>query len=223
MRKSFFLSLVLAALIVGAAVETEAVTRVKRPWSVLAFSAGGGLPWGQYDGLQPFDFIINYRPVDVEADSVYETAFYLGASYGQQVGRRFLVSVGFRYTGIAVRDTIPLSVDTIMIMDPLLSWNQYDVDVDVNMYLADPSAALLAPYLGLGVNAGFNTVGGRGFQTETRATAALSLNLGFDLRLFGNRRSFVTLSSANTWNLAASDDRPRYINIGAALKYWFKP
>ncbi|RME19596.1 MAG: hypothetical protein D6800_14095 [Candidatus Zixiibacteriota bacterium] len=210
-------------LILGMVQESTAVTRVARRWNALEFYSGGAIPWGTYNGINPFDFVINNRLVDVDADKVYDPSFYLGVNYGQLISGRFFVSFGFRYTDVNALDSILLPLDSVLIFDPSLSWNQYDIDINANVYFADISRSPFAPYVGVGLGVGINSLTSDLFDTENQATAALRANFGFDLKLFSSgHRSFVTLSSVNSWDVLVSDDRPKYINIGGALKYWFK-
>lgn len=226
MRLFHILTLVLSTLLLMGQQSAFGLTKVERRLTVLEFFGGGAIPVGTQDGVHPFDFIINNRLVDLDADDVYDASVTLGLNYGQLIGGRVLVSVGLRYTDINVKDTIDLSIDTILIFGggpDKLKWGQYDLDLNFNFYLIDFYESPVAPYVGLGINGGLTRFSSRSFETEYDATIALSANFGFDIKLFGEgKRSFVTLSSVNNWNFVSSGNRPKYLNIGGALKYWFR-
>lgn len=219
-------SLVLLMLLMMGQQSAFGVTKVERRLTVLEFIVGDAVPLGTQDGVHPIDFIINNSLVDLDADKVYDPSVFFGLKYGQLFGGRVLVSVGLRYTNMNVLDTIDLSIDTILVFgggNDKLKWGQYDLDLDFNYYLTDFYRSPVAPYVGLGINGGLTRFSSRTFESEYEATIALSANFGFDIKLFGEgKRSFITLSSVNNWNFVTSGDRPKYLNLGGALKYWFR-
>lgn len=228
MQKRTLVPILSIILLLTSAMDSAAVTRVARKLNVIEFSAGSGIPWGEYDRLRPFDFIINNRFVKIDADAVYDPSLHLAVSYGQLVGGRFLLTVGIRYTDVNTVDTINLPLDTFFVPDENIAgikWTQYDLDVNFNYYIADISKMSFAPYGGVGLSAGLNRFSSDLFEAEYEATFALNLNFGLDIRLGSGSsgKSFLTLSSVNSWNAYASGHRPKYLNIGGALKFWFKP
>ncbi len=220
-RCAFIFSLVLLSTIQ----ETFAVSKVARSINFVDFFVGSSRPVGNRDGLPDFDFLINNRSVKVNSDDIYDNTFNLGFSYGQLRGSHLLWSAGFRYTDHKVVDTIPLT-DTFgleLLYNP--TYRQFDIDFNFNYYLTDLAKASLSPYGGLGVRAGILTISDDVNTNDYSANLGLSLNFGADLKIWNaaDTRSFVTLSSVNSYDFYGSSDRPKYLNVGGAIKYYFGP
>ena len=63
------------------------------------------------------------------------------------------------------------------------------------------------------------------YADENELKFTVSVNFGADIKVWTapSGRSYVALSSVNSWDLLASGQRPRYLNIGGAIKYYFRP
>lgn len=228
MSKITKLSLLSLVLILAVSSLTEArIARVAKRLNVIEFYGGYSHPIGSYHTIGTIDFVNNSGILaDVSASRVYDPTFHLGLTYGQLRGGHLLYSIGFRYTKIKALD--------IFVVDPFVSYrfvpvkpsfNQYDIDFNVNYLVANITKAPVVPYVGVGFHGGITAQTATGFEAENWLTLALSLNFGLDLKVWGTpkSRSLVTLSSINSINVLASDKRPRYLNIGAGLKYYFRP
>ena len=201
------------------------ISRVARRLNLLEVYGGVGVPSGEYDGLPNIPFVINSRRVDVKADDIYGSAFHLGVTYGQLRNRHILVSVGFQFTENAIEDTIPLPLDTILILPDDFKIRQYDLTLNLNYFFLDLNEQPWSPYFGIGLQAGIASLTFRDFTTENEFNTSIGFNFGADLRLWqeAGGRSTVTLSSINTWNFVTSNDRPAYLQIGGGIRYWFRP
>ncbi len=206
------------------------ITKVAKRLNVLEFYGGYSHPVGSYDGIDIIDFLDSQdRLVELDADQVYDPGYYFGFNYGQLTVSHVLLSFGFRWTHIATLDTF--------YTDPLVpgfgwefqpetpTFNLYDLDFNANYFLTDPSVSVLSPYAGVGLHAGILSLSGDFIETQNDIKFALGLNFGADLTFWKSPdgRSLLALSSVNEWIVAASNDRPRYLNFGAALKYYFRP
>lgn len=219
--------LLLALAFAVSSVSEARIIRVAKRLNVIEFTAGYSHPVGSYHTIGTIDFRNNIGViVDIDADRVYDPTFHLGISYGQLRGGHLLYSIGFRYTKIETLDTFVVDPYISYLFDPVKpSFNQYDVDFNLNFLAADIAKAPIAPYVGIGFHGGITAQTATGFQAENWVTLALSLNFGADFKIWGapKGRSLVTLSSVNSIDLLASNHRPRYLNIGGGLKYYFRP
>lgn len=220
---------VLTALICGgiASSADAAISRVAKRINVVEFQGGYALPIGSYDGIDIIDFIDTQgRLVELDADAVYDPSFYLGVNYGQLRNDHIMFSVGFRWTHINPDDTY--QVDdwlTYSFVPETPSFNQYDLDFDLDYFLFNPSQTTLAPYLGFGFHGGILSATSNLYESARDFNLAVGVNFGADFAVWNaaDGRSFIALSSVNEWILTASDSRVKYLNIGAALKYYFRP
>ena len=203
----------------------SAITRTTRTLNFVEFYAGSSMPHGTYTGLPDFNFLINNRPVDVDAEDIYDNSFHFGLGYGQLRGAHLLFSLGFRYTKHDVEDTIPISIDTLVLVDTTVNYNQFDIDFNLNYMITDINKSPFAPYVGVGVQAGLLSISGGGFKTDYETMLSLSLNFGGDLKIWSaaDGLSLLTLSSINRYDFYGSNQKPRYLNLGLGLKYYFRP
>lgn len=212
--------------ILAVASQAFAITRVARSQNWIEAYAGGGTPTGQYNGLPGLaegDFIINNALVDVDGGDVYDNSFHFGLAYGRTQGKHFSMSFGFRFTNHSLQDTIPLTTDTVLLVPDDLTLRQYDLELDVYYYPLDLNRSYVNPYVGLGVKGGITSADIKGFDSENDLTGGLCLNFGLEVTLWRDPgRASVALASVNSWDFLASGDRPRYLNFGGALKYYFR-
>jgi len=220
MRKLFVTFIVMIATISSVASSSDAaIKRVASRYNMLNFYSGYADPHGEYDQSGMVSFVdYQGRPSDIAGDSLYDATYYLGFDYGTLYSRHVLYMIGFRFTEHNVKDWI---FDEI---GDEYKLRQYDIEFNANYYLLDLLEFPWSPYVGAGVQGGFTSYSQRGFDNDSELKFAFSLNLGFDLKLFQapKKRSYVTLASMNNYNLLASDNRPKYLNIGVGLRYFFR-
>jgi hypothetical protein len=114
-----------------------------------------------------------------------------------------------------------------------LNLNLYDIDFNINYYQSNVAVSGWSPYVGLGMRTGFQVLSAEGvdpvsglpYASETELKFALALNVGIDVKLTSaaSNRSHFVLSSANSFDFLGTGNRPRYLNLGLALKYYFRP
>lgn len=152
-----------------------------------------------------------------------------------------LYSVGFRYTRAEVQgsfaDSLEIGQDSVFLawydLDSYYSIHLYELEANFNYFLIDPTESVFAPFVGFGGKAGFmnfstdlfDVDSGLEYADENELKFTLHLNFGADLKLYEapSGMSYFALSSVNSWDVLASGNRPRYLNIGGALKYYFRP
>ncbi len=203
----------------------SAITRTTRTLNFVEFYAGSSMPQGTYTGLPDYNFIINGSLVDVDAKDVYDNSFHFGLSYGQLRGSHLLYSLGFKYTRHDVKNIIPISVDTVVLVDSSTNYNQFDIDFNLNYMITDITKSPFAPYVGIGVQAGLLSISGGGFQSQNEVMLGLRLNFGGDLKIWSanDGTSLLTLSSLNSYDFYGSNQKPKYLNLGVGLRYYFRP
>jgi len=203
----------------------SAITRTARTFNFVEFYAGSSMPQGTYTGLPDFNFIINNRLVDVDAEDVYDNTFHLGLGYGQLRGSHLLFSLGFKYTKHDVKNIIPISIDTVVLVDSSTNYNQFDLEFNLNYMITDITKSPFAPYVGVGVQAGLLSISGGGFQSQNEVMLGLRLNFGGDLKIWSAKdgTSLLTLSSLNSYDFYGSNQKPKYLNLGFGFRYYFRP
>ncbi len=202
------------------------IRRVPKRYHVLEGYGGYSNPIGSYEMIGSQVFHIGNQYYSITAGDLYEPTYHLGASYGVLRRNRVYVSLGFTYTKIATLDTFYAAPNVkFYFIDASPSFNQYDFDFNLNVFGANLARRPLAPYLGIGFHGGITTQSARGYASENWVTLAGSINFGIDFVLWRapQKRSFVTLSSVNSVDLFASDRRPKYLNFGLGLRYFYRP
>ncbi|MCH8027358.1 MAG: hypothetical protein IID63_04465 [candidate division Zixibacteria bacterium] len=217
--------IVAAALALLPIENVSAITRTTRTLNFVEFYAGSSMPQGTYTGLPDYDFIINGSLVDVDAKDVYDNSYHFGLSYGQLRGSHLLFSLGFKYTKHDVKNIIPISIDTVVLVDSSTNYNQFDLDFNLNYMITDITKSPFAPYVGIGVQAGLLSISGGGFQSQNEVMLGLRLNFGGDLKIWSAKdgTSLLTLSSINSYDFYGSNQKPKYLNLGVGLRYYFRP
>lgn len=228
MFKRLIILLVAACLVGGLAADTcAAITKVARRLNVFSISGGYALPVGSYNSIYDNLFVNSQNlVVSVDAGDIYDPSHHFGLNYGQLRISHIFFGVGFRWTKINVEDSIWVDPITFYQFVPVKpSFNQYDLGLDLNWFFKDPSQEMICPYLGLGFQAGVTSVSHDLIETDNELTFSLGVNFGIDLTVWhsADNRSQLALSSVNDWVFTASNDRPKYLNFGAAVKYYFRP
>ena len=235
MFKTYRLFFILLFFILSVAIFSQAgIVRVAKHLNMVEFYGGYAQAVGTYNRIGIIDLnsqnqIIVDLDADLDADKIYDETFYIGFNYGQLMYNHILYSIGFRYTDIKAKDTFsvdwvePYYEEPFTLERPNL--NQYDVDFNLNYFISNPSHSILSPYFGLGFHGGVTAVTGYQIETIIDVNLALGANFGADLTLWKapDKRSLVTLSSVNEYQFVASDKRPKYLNLGMAIKYYFRP
>jgi hypothetical protein len=218
MLRQFKIITVLFVLLLMAASSADAIQRVAPKWSLVEIYGGYASPLGTYDNVAGIPFYDQFdRRIEVDADEVYDPGFYFGFNYGQVRNRHLMMSIGFRYTKANLDDELVFTVGR-----PKVSI--YDLELNLNWQFMNLQHSLWTPYFGLGFHAGLVKQDYRDFADEWETTTDLGLNFGADVKIWSDPsgRAFVTLSSINSWTFVASDERPRSLNIGGGIKYFFK-
>lgn len=216
------------------------IAKVAKRWNMIDFYAGGSMITGEYEGLGSDDWDdIFFSPysADVDGNDLYNTTFHLGFDYGQLRNNHMFFSIGFRYTKVEIEDSVvvdfPDAIGIVYFRENDFNINLFDLDFNLNYYPLNVNRHYLLPYLGVGFKGGFMVFDNEGrdpetgyeYESESEIKFTLSLNFGADLKIWSSPsgRSFVTLSSINSWDIVASDNRPKYLNIGGGIKYYFRP
>lgn len=211
--------------------------KVPRRYYVIDFLGGYSKPVGEYNGIGGLvDLRDNQqKPIDVNASDLYDPSFHFALNYGQIRNRRMLYTIGFRFTHLDQADLNKLMLDEqniTSIVGP--SWffnnekpsmNQYDLSFNLNFLFLDIAKRSLTPSVGLGFRAGFTSMKLKGVDSESQLDLALGVNFGAEFKLWesSRKRSFLTIASENSYEFTATGDRPRFLNIGLGIKYYFKP
>ena len=216
---------VLAVLMLASAV-SAGIARVGRSFNVIGFSVGYADPIGEYDHIDVITFEDqNGRIVNLDADAVYDPTYSIGFHYGQLRENRLYVDFGFRYTKVKTLDTFWVDPGYGYTFSPETpDFNLYDIDLNLNFFLIDPMQSVVAPYLGLGFHGGLISSSGRYIDTQSDLVFGTGLNFGADIKFWQSptNASYLTLSSVNEYQFLRSSDRPRYLTIGGAIKYYFR-
>lgn len=211
----------LAALVLSMAVSNAgAISRVGRSLNFIEVFGARSAPIGELEFFNLPDYNGEF-----DADDVYDPTFSLGVGIGQVKYGAVAWSLDFRYTHHDVERRFENN-EVIVTVEDGLSLNSYDLDLNMNYYFTDIANSDFAPYVGLGVTAGLMTAGfdDSNIDGETEAKALAGLNFGFDLRLARNADgSQISLVSMNRYDMIATSERPRYLNIGLALRFYVRP
>lgn len=223
--RSLALGLVTISVVLLTANNSFAVSKVSRSMNFVDFFVGSSMPTGVRDGLPDYEFQVSPGSLEVNSDDIYNNTFHMGLSLGSLMSSHFLWSIGLRYIDHKVVDTIPLSdsVGLELLYNP--TYRQLDIDFNFNIYVLDLMKSGFSPYTGLGVHGGILRIDDDVNEADYSANLGLSLNFGADLKIWSaaDTRTFVTLSSVNSYDFYGSSDRPKYLNVGGAIKYYFSP
>lgn len=226
MRKLIGL-LLIPALVLTLAGPSMAITRVAPKVNILEFHGGYGMPQGTYDQIIGTDFIFPTGQVaDFDAENVYDNGFYFGLSYGRVIGGHWQTTVGFDFVQIGAKDSIAQAgYDYYITFPEKNTLRSYDINLKAVYGLNDLVNSSWSPFLGLGMTGGLSTLSAEGYESESNATYALSVDFGLDAKIWHDveDRTFVTISSINSYELAGSGDRARLLRIGGGIKYFFRP
>jgi hypothetical protein len=225
--------LVPAVLLLSVAIPAHAIERVASRFGALEIRFGYAMPLGEYDGLPGLDFIFEDSAsgaelVDFDAERVFDDGFAFGFSYGQILAGRWRASIGFDYARHDVKNPIIQQIGdyqySIAFPDDV-SYNQYGLSFRVAYAPTDLHRQGWSPFVGVGALSGLSAISSPGYETDSEFDFGMSLDFGLDVKLWENpdARSFVALSSINSWSFVATGERVSHLQIGGGLKYFFKP
>ncbi len=203
-----------------AAADSFAISRTSRSLNYLQVFGSYNSPMGEVEFFNLPDYNGNF-----DADDVYESGGSFGIGLGQVRAGRMHWGLDFRYTKHELQDVVENN-DVVVTGIEGLGISNYDLDLSINYYLSDMAQIGFSPFVGLGVTAGIMSAGydNDDFDNETEMKALAGLNFGFDFRLAQNADgSQISLVSLNRYDIMASDERPRYLNLGLALRYYVRP
>lgn len=220
--KAGFLVLVCVLIAVPA---DGSMVRVARRYTVVDFNGGYSTPIGKYGGIGVIDFENSRgQTVELDADRVYDPTFHVGLNYGQLRNNHMQWAIGFRYTKVNQLDRFVVEDQTLKFAPEKPSIHQLDIDFNFNYLLTNITEGWIAPYAGIGTRAGLTTFSAEGVESESEINLGVCLNFGAEVKLWQHPqgRSFVTFASVNSYDFWASGDKPRFFNIGGAVKYYFR-
>lgn len=199
------------------------LARVAKRYTYVDFYGGYSSPIGGYQGIGVIDFENSRgQTVELEADEVYDPTFHVGFNYGQLRNNRMQLAIGFRYTKINQQDRFMAEDQVLAFAPEKPSINQFDIEFDFNYLLTNITETWVAPYGGVGVRGGLTAFSAEGVETESEINLGVSLNFGAEVKLWQNPgRGFVTFASVNSYDFWATGEKPRFLNLGGAVKYYF--
>lgn len=227
--KSIVKTAVIALLIfiLGIAANLHALEKVARKYNYLEFKTTFNMPTGKHDSFgigESKTYLTNSNDIlfEIDAKDIYKNATGFGINYGQIQGNTSF-NIGFNFTSVPFEDTIRVD-DAIYYFIDKPRFRLYDLNLNFNYHLFDPTLPAISPFIGAGLKTGFFNLSYPGFDSENEFTYTLGLNFGFDMVVWSDKQksSMVALSSNNQYQLVGSAIRPKYINIGAAVKYYFR-
>ncbi len=216
MKRIFLTTIALLSLVFSSSL---AVTREARSLYVTGIHGGYSSPFGNYSGIGSYE----WTGGTLTASELLDPTYHIGLEIGKVSNDHLFAGIGIRYTKINVNDAIGDYLSPIDTSS--LRFNQYDISLNCNYYLTNLYEESLSPYFGGELLMGLTSFTPPGFRSETQFSLGMAVNFGLDLKVWSakDQRSFVTLASINSWQLAASGNRPRYLNIGGGLRYFFRP
>ncbi|MEW6051434.1 MAG: hypothetical protein AB1644_10285 [Candidatus Zixiibacteriota bacterium] len=224
MNRKFWILTVTPLMLLTLTSDVFAIGRVARRFNVLEIYGGYSSPVGSYDQIGPLSFVDQQdRPVDIGADSLWDNTFHLGFTFGTLRAERLMYSIGFSYTKAELAEYARQTFDDQYALIP--NFHQFDVRFNMNFHLSSLQTSPWSPYIGLGIIGGLTGYSGRGIESEYEANVAASANFGAEAKIWqaADNSSFVTVASVNSIEFLASGYRPRYLNLGAALKFYLRP
>ena len=222
-RKALVLTLVLTIALSGSAF---AIKRVAPRVNFFEFRGGLAAPQGTLWGLPDAPFIApNDGLLEFDATNVYKDGVNFGFSYGQILGKHWLVAIGFDYTQNVVKEPIAQGEWISSPFPEKRTYRRYDLVLQTKYAINNPIRHSWSPYVGAAASAGVAAMTSPGFETNSDYQFGMSLDFGLDLKIWADidSKRFLTLSSISSWNFYSGDERPSHMIIGGCLKYYFRP
>jgi hypothetical protein len=220
--------LAVLALVLGLGDQTFAIERVASRLGYLEVRSSYAIPQGTYEGLPGLDFDFgDGQTFAFDADRVFDDGFALGLTYGQLMGRYWRTSFGFDYAKNKVKNPILQNEGIYEYRVGFTddeTYHLYDLTIRGAFAPTNLEQSPWCPFVGLGVAFGFGSANAPGYETNYDFGTALSLDFGADVKLWTapDSRSFVALSSINSWDIMATGNRIKLLQIGGGLRYFFK-
>jgi len=213
-------------LIIAAATPAHAIQRVAPKFGIVEVRFGYAMPLGTHTGTFVDDFVYEDRLYEANAKDVYKEGVVLGVAFGQTSTRNLTLGIGFQYVAHDFEDTAVSNDGTVgFYQDETPTYRQFDLQISARYSPFDIRSVPIAPYAGVSISPGLGKADFRSFQDEYQITLSTSLDFGADFRIWSapDGRSFLCLSSINSWDFYGSGDRVRHLQIGGGIKYFFKP
>ncbi len=231
MKANLFKSALLVLFVLSIMISpAHSITKVPARLSVMDFYFGYSIPTGNYDGFHNSKwsdyFDGNPGNPSVAGDEIFKSGFKFGLNYGQIRNDHLLYSIGFAYTNVRLQDsTIIPQVGIIYLGQGDFNLSLYDIDFNLNYFMNKMTNMKWSPFIGLGLKTGFYSLTANNFNSDTKLNLGMAINFGFDVKIWEKKthRNFVTLSSVNSYDFLGTGDRPKYLNLGLGLKYYFRP
>ncbi len=233
------LCIVLLAAMVA---DASALTRKERSYTFFELSGSATSPVGDYTRIGVIDFLdaANF-PRALDADEVWDNGFSIGLAAGRLTGNNFAASIGIRFTRATTPDAgrfrfddgSTVSFEDYAVPGPVVgdtvfySWvpevptfNVWDLELNLAWYLLSPTQSPIAPWFGAGGQVGLLAQTLDGFESEYYVSTGINLNAGVEFVFGRSPRGAWSVSPQVSWNAVATNDRPQYLHIGAAVRYW---
>lgn len=229
MSKSIRVLITAAITVILTSSNLFAISKVAARYNVMEFTVGSAQPYGSYDRIGIGNYEIVFlnefnQPFEFDADELYANSSSFGINYGRLFNNNIVFNVGFSFVDAKISDDFKALFISNSYMQ-ILKLRVYNVDFNWNYYFMSPVKQTLAPYAGVGFQAGLLSASVKGFSSESDFVMATAFNFGIDLTVWKakNKMSKLALSSVNSYQFYASDSRPKYMTLGLGLKYFFRP
>lgn len=219
---NYFRNTLILALLAGAILVQQAdakISRVAKRMGFIELHGSYANPIGTINGF-PIDggeFFDQGRHVESDAKDTYGGTGSFGLRFGAMRGGITQFSLGLRYTKFAYVDKPEWS------LTPEYDFSSFDFDMDFNVRMLNFRTSNFSPFIGIGTGAGLIRAHAKGLNSEYTISFVMMANFGVEMKLWENPDAALSLASVNSYQFIATNDRPRYFTIGAALRYYVSP
>lgn len=224
-RNSLIGTVVLAVLLSSSA---YAIQRTATRSSFIEFRGGYAMPQGSHRGFPDAPFTGDSGGIlEFDAENVYKDGFFLGIGVGQVLAGSWFGSVNFDYARNEVQRPVEQRFGNAIYSRTFergTAYRQYDLTFRTGYSFLNLAQSSLSPYIGLNGSAGLEVLSTPGFATNNEFDFGLGLDFGLDFKVWSapNNRSFMTVSSLNSWNFVSTGERVSHLSVGAGIRYFFK-
>jgi hypothetical protein len=215
-----------AALVLLMAGQIMAIERVPARFGYIVTGFGFAMPQGDYDGFPNRDFVSDSgAAVTIDGSNLYKDGLSFTLGYGQLIGSRWLFGVCFDYSRHQVKDPVAQPGYEPVSFPKKSTYSHYAIAVRPSFAPLDVRESGWTPFVGSSFTFGLASMTAPGYVSEYEATFGMDIDFGADVRLWeaSDSRSFLTLSSLNSWNFLSTGTRVSQLQIGGGLRYFFKP
>lgn len=216
-------------VICGVGSPAYGIERVAARFGYLELRFSYAMPQGEYDGIPGMDFVFDSTElVSFDAGRVFDDGFAAGLTYGQMLGGNWRASVGFDYARNKIKNPIlqekGIYEYRITFLDDE-TYQQYDLTFRGAYSPTNLAQTPWSPFVGLGASAGLSSATAPGYENQLEFDFGMSLDFGVDVKLWqaADNRSFLALSSMNSWNFLTTAQRISHLQVGGGIRYFFKP